>query len=251
MRYRWLLVLLLVPLLVPPSQAGIIFGRKKDRPEPKTRVPELIAALKDDKDADKRGKAAEELRNYDPAVFPEIVPALIGTLNGDAASGVRIEAAHSLSRLRPVSQTVGEALEQSVAKDSSMRVRLQSRNALLQYHWAGYRGKKTDVPPLNATTEPPLAGKDQEKAPPAINTTRPVPIVPPVETTPSLPPTQPPTNSRLRPPVAPVETPKTTDKDKGKEPHLELPPVPPVRPVKPEARPMPPVKPSTDGPELP
>ena len=239
MRYRWLLALLLVPLIAPPGWAGVLFGRKKDRPDPKARVPELVAALKADKDADKRAAAAEELREYDPAVFPEIVPALIAALNGDASSSVRIESAHSLSKLRPVTATVGEALEQAVAKDSSMRVRLQARNALLQYHWAGYKGKKTDVPPLSATREPPLADKD---APPAISTTPPQSPPSPNNNTPPriVPVPQPP----IGPPVKP--------KDKDKEPPLELPPVPPVKPVKPEAKPTPPAKqPADGGPELP
>jgi hypothetical protein len=251
MRSRWLHALLLVCLIAPSSQAGVLFGRKKDRPDPKTRVPELLAALKDDKDADKRAKAAEELRLYDPAVFPEIVPSLIAALQGDASAGVRIEAAHSLSKLRPVSQAVGEALEQSVAKDASMRVRLQSRNALLQYHWAGYRGKKTDVPPLNATREPPLV---EDKGPPAISTTppgRPTVIVPPAQA-----PSWPYNSPRLTPPPpdkqpTPEKDKGKKDKGKGKDPELELPPVKPEgKSGKPEARPMPSARQAGEGPEL-
>lgn len=182
MRYQLTaLALLLVPL-VAPSQAGIIFGRKKDKVDPRQRVPELIVALKADKDGDKRLRAAEELREYDPAMFPEVIPALIEALNSDAKAGVRIEAAHSLSKLRPVSPVVGEALEQAVSKDESMRVRLQARSALLQYHWAGYRGKKAEVPPLNTTREPPLG----EKGPPVIDTSRPAPTpVPPPDQKPA------------------------------------------------------------------
>jgi hypothetical protein len=247
MRYRWLLALLLVPLFAPPSQAGILFGRKKDRPDPKQRVPELVSALKTDKDADKRAKAAEELREYDPAVFPQIVPALLEALSGDAASGVRIEAAFSLSRLRPVTQNVGEALEQAVAKDTSMRVRLQARSALLQYHWAGYRGKKTDVPPLNTTREPPIS--DKEKGPPAIKTT---PDVPP---SPEPIPPQPGNQPRLRPVPLPYPDVTPLDPKKG-NPLDELPPAPPVKPAKP-AKPeskepptaAPPAK-TNEGPEL-
>ena len=81
MRYRVPVLLLLIPLLTPSLQAGFIFGRKKDKIDPKQRVPELVQILKTDKDADKRSKAAEELRNFDPAQFPEILPALID-LNG-------------------------------------------------------------------------------------------------------------------------------------------------------------------------
>ena len=38
-----------------------------------------------------------------------------------------------------------------------MRVRLQARSSLLQYHWAGYRSKKDDGPVLQSN-EPPMAG---------------------------------------------------------------------------------------------
>jgi hypothetical protein len=219
MRYRWLLVLLLVSLFAPPSQAGILFGRKKDRPDPKLRVPELVSILKADKDADKRGKAAEELREYDPAVFPEIVPALLEALASDAAPAVRIEAAFSLSRLRPVTQNVGEALEQAVAKDSSMRVRLQARSALLQYHWAGYRGKKTDVPPLNKTREPPMA--DAEK-------------VPAIKTTPDT--TKPKPDDKPGPRPTPLPYPDVTPVDPKGKPLDELPPAPNVKPKKDKAQ---------------
>ena len=153
MSKRWLLIaFLVVPLaamLAGQGRAGIIFGRKKDKIDPKTRVPELIATLEERPDADRRTHAAEELRNYDPMAFPDIVPALVSALQSDAKSGVRIEAAQSLGKLRPVNQTAGEALERAVSTDPAMRVRLQARSTLMQYHWAGYRnGKASDVPPL-------------------------------------------------------------------------------------------------------
>jgi hypothetical protein len=196
MSYRVTLILVLLPLVAAPVQAGIIFGRKKEKPDPKLRVPELVGILKTDKDADKRSRAAEELRNYDPAAFPDIVPTLIEALHNDKQTGVRIEAVHSLAKLRPISQVVGEALEQAVAKDSSMRVRLQARSALLQYHWAGYRSKKNEVPPLKSTREPPVAAPSGD--PPPISTQSPAPP-------PAAP--QPDDASRLRPQPAPPAAP--------------------------------------------
>jgi hypothetical protein len=172
MRKRLFILLVLIPVLTPSVHAGILFGRKKDKPDPKQRVPELVMILKSDKDADKRSHAAVELRTYDPAQFPEIIPALIDALQNDPKPGVRVEAVQSLGKIRPVSQVVGEALEQALAKDASMRVRLQARSTLLQYHWAGYRsGKKTDVPPLTPTREP--TPVDSHKYPPPIDTTAP------------------------------------------------------------------------------
>lgn len=234
MPMRWLFALLFVPLSAMPGQAGVLFGKKKDRPDPKQRVPELVGTLKTDKDADRRAKAAEELRLYDPAVFAELVPALLAALGNDPASSVRIEAAHSLSKLRPVTNDVGEALEQSVSKDSSMRVRLQARSALLQYHWAGYRGKKGgDVPPpLTPTTkEPPIAGPEKEPTPPPISTTPAGPLAPPVLIIPNTPlPVGP-----LPLPPANDSKPKETTPKKDRSPLEDLPPVPPLDKAKPKA----------------
>ena len=50
-----------------------------------------------------------------------------------------------------------------------MRVRLQARSSLLQYHWSGYHSvRKEDL--VSQTKEPPLA---DGKVPPVINTTTP------------------------------------------------------------------------------
>ena len=132
MSRRWLLIaFLVVPLaamLAGSGRAGIIFGRKKEKVEPKARVPELLTTLKTDRNADHRAHAAVELHNYDPVAFPEIIPALVTALQGDAKSGVRLEAALSLGKLRPVNQAAGEALERAVSADPAMRVRLQARH---------------------------------------------------------------------------------------------------------------------------
>lgn len=206
MRLRLWLALLLAGLLAAPTQAGILFGRKKERPDPKKRVPELVAILKADKDGDKRARAAEELRHYDHAAFPEIIPTLIQAMQNDARPGVRVEAAQSLGRVRPVSQVVGDALEQALARDGSMRVRLQVRSQLLQYQLAGYRsGRKVEVPSINSTREPPLAKPDSY--PPPV-TTKPTAKEPPRATRPLLRPlpvqrpTSPPPMTR-EPPLAP------------------------------------------------
>ena len=108
-----------------------------------------------------------------------------------------------------------------------MRVRLQARSALLQYHWAGYRsGTKTEVPPLNPTREPAPAGS--EKFPPAITTSDRPPA----------------TGSRLFPspyrnrPVPVVTPPKVTTKEPPLAPPLATPePVCPRRPPERATRP--------------
>jgi hypothetical protein len=158
---------MLLPLMAGPSSAGIIFGKKNKKPTPAERVPELLAQVKTDGDESKRAAAAQELRQYDPAQFPAIVPALIDVLLTDKKPAVRAEAAQSLGKIRPIAQQAGQALEQALANDASMRVRLQARSSLLQYHWSGYHGgKKDDL--VTQTKEPPLA--DGNTPPPTIST---------------------------------------------------------------------------------
>ncbi len=166
-RALWLVPLILLPALAGPNYAGIFFGRKTKKITPAERVPELLAQVKNDGDESKRAAAAQELRQYDPTQFPMIVPVLVDVLLTDSKPFVRAEAAQSLGKIRPISQQAGMALDQALANDPSMRVRLQARSSLLQYHWSGYRSvRKDDLVPQ--TKEPPLA---DEKSPPIISTT--------------------------------------------------------------------------------
>lgn len=167
LRALWLVALVMLPVLAGPSYAGIFFGKKNKKITPAERVPELLAQVKSDGDESKRAAAAQELRQYDPGQFPMIVPVLVDVLLSDGKPIVRSEAAQSLGKIRPISQQAGMALEQALSNDSSMRVRLQARSSLLQYHWGGYRSvRKDDLVPQ--TKEPPLAG---ENSPPIISTT--------------------------------------------------------------------------------
>ncbi|HEY7427604.1 MAG TPA: HEAT repeat domain-containing protein [Gemmataceae bacterium] len=174
LRALWLVPLMLLPLVAGPSSAGIIFGKKNKKPAPAERVPELLTQVKTDGDESKRAAAAQELRQYDPAQFPAIVPVLVDVLLTDKKPAVRAEAAQSLGKIRPIAQQAGQALEQALANDASMRVRLQARSSLLQYHWSGYQGgKKDDL--ATQTKEPPLA---DEKTPPPTISTKPAPPAP-------------------------------------------------------------------------
>ena len=145
-------------MIASPARAGIF--SKHAKANPADRVPTLIATLRAEPDERKRASAAEELRQYDPSMFPEIIPTLADIALRDPKSSVRLEAIQSLAKLRPVSQRAGGALEQAT-HDESVRVRFQARTLLWQYHLAGYRGGKTpDIsPPVNMirTEEPPLA----------------------------------------------------------------------------------------------
>jgi hypothetical protein len=185
MMRRLLVVCLLLAVMVGQASAGIF--SKKNKPSPNERVPELLNIVKTDGDEHKRSAAAEELRQYDPKQFPTIVPTLIDVLGNDPKPSVRSEAAQTLGKLRPVSKDVGMALEQSVAKDTSMRVRLQARSALLQYHWHGYHGGKETGPALTQSPEPPLA-PPQASPPPAPQSPpriEPKPVAPPAKATPA------------------------------------------------------------------
>ncbi len=204
---RTLLVLALLLALPALASAGFLFGKKPAKPEPAVHVPELIAAVKNDGDENKRAAAAEELRQYDPAAFPEMVPALIDVLLHDAKPAVRAEAAQTLGKLRPINQQAGLALEQALAKDASMRVRLQARSSLLMYHMAGYHGGKPAEPPAAPTKEPPLADP-KAPLPPAVKTTT-VPHATPVPTQTEEPPLAPPLpgDAKPKPPLVPTEPP--------------------------------------------
>jgi hypothetical protein len=155
-RMQGLLVLFALPALAVPTQAQLFF--KKARPTPAQRVPELILVLKTESDERKRAGAAEELREYDAKAFSEIVPVLADVLHNDKNAHVRLEALNSLSRLRPVSQPAGLALEHAAANDESLRVRLQAKSALLKYHMAGYSAANKNEPSVYQPSmqEPPL-----------------------------------------------------------------------------------------------
>jgi hypothetical protein len=157
------LALVLPAVVALPVQAGIIFGRHA-KPNPAQRVPELVVMVKTDQNESRRESAAKELRNYDPTVYTDIVPVLIDVLQRDASTGVRLEAAQSLGKLRPISQEAGWALEQAL-KDSSIRVRIQARNSLWGYRLGGYHGDNHDnhmaqtpspaMPPTASVAVPP------------------------------------------------------------------------------------------------
>jgi hypothetical protein len=161
--YRFLFTTVMVMLLARPAGAGIFFN-KHPKQSPAERVPTLIMTLKTSAEERKRSQAAQELREFDPGAYPEIVPTLIDALEHDAKASVRIEALHSLAKLRPVSQDAGMAIEQAVDHDASLRVRLQARTYIMQYRMAGYRSqRREDAPPaskpaqMRTTDEPPLA----------------------------------------------------------------------------------------------
>jgi hypothetical protein len=248
--WRFTLTLLTTAVLALPAPAGILFGKKPSKPNPAERVPELIVIVKTDKDESKRAAAAEELRQYDPAANSDIVPVLIDVLMNDAKPAVRVEAAESLGKLRPVSQEAGWALEQAKEKDSSWRVRTKAHYVLLTYQWAGYHPdpKLKDGPAITNPKDQP-AEKGKVVVTPAPGSPKP----------PSVPPIRPATGETPAPPLAdpnakpapPAPRPMPTGPAKLTPVPLPTVPVPPPpAPVKTEPAPLPviPLPPADGGP---
>jgi hypothetical protein len=176
-RFRFLVILLALPAFALPAPAGLF--SKRTPPDPVVRVPDLLAVVKSEPNERKVAAAVDELRQYDAKAFPEVIPVLVNVLRNDPRTGVRLQALHTLSSFRPVSQPVGQALDDAAANDKSLRVRLQARTTLVSYHWSGYHAAKAPEPPAPTvhgptTKEPPLA-----VAPPAATPT-PAPIAAPV-----------------------------------------------------------------------
>jgi hypothetical protein len=227
-RYLTWLIFLAIAFSPLTAHAGL-FSKKASKPDPKDRVPELLTLVKKDKDEHKRSAAASELRQYDPAAFPEIVPVLIDVLMNDAKPSVRTEAAESLSKIRPVSKQAGLALEQALDKDPSTRVRMQARYSLLQYHWAGYRSGSKDA--VVDSKEPPLAPSDTSKPIASSPSRKQQKVLKPISESPPPPLAQP-------DPVSPIKAESTKAKELR------------VIPVKaPSLKPAP-VEKSSDGPRL-
>jgi hypothetical protein len=167
--YHPLLVVAVAALAAPPAPAISLFS-KRVKVNPAERVPELITLVRTAPDEHKRVAAAEELRQFDAAAFPQIVPVLADVLKTDASTAVRAEAAHSLGRLRPASGAVAQALDNAASQDASKRVRWQARAALLFYPASvPHTPTKATEPPV-----PPLSRPAVTNGPPPA----PTPMVP-------------------------------------------------------------------------
>jgi hypothetical protein len=215
-RQPLLLIALLTLTICARSEAGI-FGRSA-KPDPTTQVPALIDMLKGATEERDRVAAANALRDYDAKVYPEILPALIDSLAGDASSSVRSEAAESIGRIRPITAQAGYALEQAKENDKSLRVRGAARLALLQYKILGWiPGTKAEI--AFQSKEPPLASESIKSVPstkvlsatpsPALAA---APVAPP--TVKSLIPTAPPGPEIISPKQAETPEPPVADSAK-------------------------------------
>lgn len=260
-RQRLILATLLTVVVTAPSQAGLF--RRSSKPDPAVHVPALIQTLRTDTEEKNRAQAASGLREYDAKVFPDILPTLVEALTNDKSPAVRAEAAESIGKVRPITAQAGYALEQAVAKDTSLPVRLSARWALLQYRVLGYiAGVKDDV--AMETKEPPIAEVTDAKTTPSATVLRPTPspmpvqgpVIPPIVKRPTLPtaPALPATSAPKpapetgEPPIAdgPRTPPALVSQPRSPAPIVTIPTPPPREGVSP----IPPTLPKS-GPTLP
>ena len=127
-----------------PSQ--LFFPGKPKQNLNTEQITQICQILKTSGEESARLQAIDDLRFIEGTSQHLAVSALIDSLKMDRKSGVRAEAAVALSKMRPIRQEVGSALENSISKDASMRVRIQARSALLQYNLAGYRSSHSSSP---------------------------------------------------------------------------------------------------------
>lgn len=136
---------------------GLGLLKRKPKADPAAKAKQLVATLQSDPDERKRKSAAEELREFDPRNTPDLIPALIGSLQKDPSAAVRIETAQTLGKLKPVSQPAGIAMETAFQSDPDAKVREAVQAALWQYHLNGYRTPPTGSAVASQTPEPPIA----------------------------------------------------------------------------------------------
>ncbi len=229
---KWISVASVAVVLLGGSFASAGLFSKKPKPNPADLVFQNLKTLQNDPKSGRREDAAEELREFDPQMYPEIIPALIEALQKDSDSGVRKAAAKSLGRLRPESLEVAQALGQARANDSAMTVRLQARASLM-----GYRPPQPPAPP--PVPEPRKGPTPQEMR------LRPVPL-------PSMPAPAPVAPAPVAPaPVAPAPRPLTRPPAEGNAGPVLIPALPniPVEPVRSEGPALaPPRPPGSAGP---
>jgi hypothetical protein len=135
--YQAIVVFAVVTAAVIPATAGGLFSKKTAPTSPADRVQQLLQTITSSSNPNARVDAVADLRDFDVGAHPQIVPVLVNALKTDSAVNVRIEAARSLGRIRPLTQMAGDALSTASLGDSHIRVRWQARASLMVYTVAG------------------------------------------------------------------------------------------------------------------
>lgn len=142
--------------------AGSAHGAKPPparSPKSAAQVRRLTDTLKTDGDEKRRRAAVADLREADPRLHPDIIPALVGALQRDPSAAVRADAAEAVGQFKVVSPAAGAALEAAAEADPVGGVRDAAQQALWEYHLSGYRSSKGADGIAGQTAEPPLAAK--------------------------------------------------------------------------------------------
>src|SRR5690606_23961734 len=135
--FNYLIVAALLAATACPAPATGIFGNRKQPGNSAQQVQQLILKIQSSNDSVQRTDAAEDLRDFDIGEFPQIIPVLVNSLKNDKSIQVRIEAARSLGKIRPLTKMAGDALSDAASNDPALRVRWQARTSLAFYTVAG------------------------------------------------------------------------------------------------------------------
>lgn len=202
---RWLVVIAVclgVETVPAAAQWNWLFTRSSASPPPAPE--ELIRCIRSCQKPEARVEAIQQLRNYNAAEYPAIIPALIDALKNDKAIFVRIEAARSLGRIRPITSAARQALATASIRDPAFRVRWQARTSLTlftvrginPYNYSSAESKPAQshsVPDIEPGTEvpveppPAISGKGKTTGAADSPYARRLPPGPPAPTTPNVP----------------------------------------------------------------
>ncbi|MBX9585383.1 MAG: HEAT repeat domain-containing protein, partial [Gemmataceae bacterium] len=183
---RWLLLTLAGLAVAGPAGAGM-FERK---PKTAAQVKRLADGLRADGDEKRRRAAVAELREADPRVLPDVIPALVGVLQRDPSAAVRADAAEAIGSFKTAFPVAGAALEAAAEADPSAAVRDAAQQALWEYHLNGYRSLKGADGIAGQTAEPPLAKRPPKPTAPEAVTPAPGSAVVPLKPDPAAAPTE-------------------------------------------------------------
>jgi hypothetical protein len=128
----------------------------KKKEEPVGKSKQLADVLRTDPDEKKRKAAAEELRDTDPKQVNDVLPILVASLKQDPSAAVRATVAETLGKIKPVTASIGVALESAGQNDPSEAVRKAAQSAVWTYQASGYRPTNQSAPAVQ-TAEPPIA----------------------------------------------------------------------------------------------
>jgi hypothetical protein len=153
---RLILPLMLLGLTASfAGAAGLgVFGKKG---KSEAQIKRLIETLRTDPDEAKRRAAIADLHDADPRAHPDVISALIASLQKDGSATVRGDAAAAIGHYHHVFPLAGMALEATAEQDASMAVRASAQQALWEYHLAGYRSLRGADGIAGQSKEPPIA----------------------------------------------------------------------------------------------